>query len=689
MQSWRILTGLVSATLFSVGFLDAQPRVSSDTQEFDGSTGEAVFRGSVVLLDDGLRIEADELRYNRSAGTVQASGDMVLTTPEYRLLSDDLTYTIASGGLQSGAFRFGAWPVYAEGKRFAGTRDHIEIEEATLFYGEPDRWSPRLSAGQIELAPGRRISVRGPRFQAGPIPLFWVPGGAFPWELPPLRFSGDLGYGDNLGAYFRSDILVPAGGGWSIGGALDGYSRRGLLAGPAVAFDDIRSDGFIASHLRTGFLRDSGNRGVDFRDNPVPAHRGFLEWRHLQRHGGGYTRAKLSRWSDSEVLRDFRPDDFDLDPQPDSYVEAGWRTGLWRFSAFARIDLNDQPRIRERLPEIRVDLVPNRPAALPFVHALAASFVRLAEDDLFTGVERETDRLDLVYEAHETIRLTPAASFVPVAGFRVTRYSDAIDGEAFTRTIGEVGFDLRAHAHADWTFDRPFWGLSGLRHVVSPLLQYRHFPNADSGNDRIIPIDRELFSVAPGSLDLASLRTIDTLDDHQRVRIGFENRLLSRDTEGATRAWLHWDLYQDIIVDPEPGEDAWGSLTSRLVAHPAEWLEFDLAKRIHTETLSFEEYRLQLTLRDGQFGEYSAATYFVRNRIEQYRLEIHRVLNPRFSVRARWWYDARTRQFTEQVYGLRQRLGNAWAVEYQLAFREGSRREDEVRFNIRLDLLTF
>ena len=79
----------------------------------------------------------------------------------------------------------------------------------------------------------------------------------------------------------------------------------------------------------------------------------------------------------------------------------------------------------------------------------------------------KTNRLDAYYGLERPINPTPWLNFTPVAGGRVTYYTDALGGkDTYTRTIGEVGFD--AHLLASGTFDykNPVWEVDGR--IIGP-----------------------------------------------------------------------------------------------------------------------------------------------------------------------------------------------------------------------------
>ena len=115
----------------------------------------------------------------------------------------------------------------------------------------------------------------------------------------------------------------------------------------------------------------------------------------------------------------------------------------------------------------------------------------------------------------------------------------------------------------------------------------------------------------------------------------------------------------------------------------------DLYTFINPEQLTLREARARLRIADGEKWSLSIHTDYLQREFDQYGLDYFYRINPWLGLRARLRYDAKRHDFIEQIYGLRHRLGNSWEIEYQVAFRSGTTREDNTSFNIRLNLLQF
>jgi len=299
------------------------------------------------------------------------------------------------------------------------------------------------------------------------------------------------------------------------------------------------------------------------------------------------------------------------------------------------------------------------------------------------------DRADLNYVLQYPVALTTWAQFVPRAGVRYT-YWRPEHAQSASRTVGELGFDLTLHAFSEWNLRNRTWRIDGLRHIVRPVVQYRWQPASWDGSlseDSLL--ERRLYTPMLPILDLADRRDVDAIEDRQIFRMGVENSLITRDTETGTRTLLQFDLYQDLIPTVPDGVDSWHGTYLQFRSNPARWLELALSQKFRTEGMGLEETRMRATVRSAEQWEVTFAADFLDGVYDQYRLEGLYRITPHFAAFTALRYDARRDELTRQIYGIRQRLGRTFELEYAIAFREGAEREDDFSLRMGIRLLNF
>ena len=666
-----------------------QLQVTADLVEYDASTQSTVFRRNARLTHDDFFLEADQIHYHRDQKRAVASGNVVANYRDFRILSSLIEYELDSGRLRSGQFRLGSVPFFATGESFNGTVERLEVNELTLFIGQPTRLSPNLTAESATLVKSERVEAQQVTLRIGSVPLLGLTRYSHRLDTQPFDLSAKVGSRGNLGAYLQTEILLPVLADGMIGASIHGYSKRGILFGPSLHHRSGESDQATFTTLRSGYIDDFGDRGFDILGDPIEADRYFLEIRHRSRLSERIDlKTKFNLWSDSEILRDFAPDQFWNDQHPDHFAEVVYRGDASYLSAFARFQPNDFHLATRRVPEIRFDYLPSRVFRTSVYQRFNAALARIERNDLRLEPLPRSGRIDLHYTLYRPVRINKWLHVLPRIGSRITHYTEVFGTrEEFTRVLAELGLDVEVKAHATWDYTNESWSIHGLRHLLKPTIRYRYYPGAKYGNNEIIPIDVRAFSTALQPIDLGNMREIDDLTDLNVIRFGIENLLQTRDAQYGPRNLAELNLYQDLVFSTEPGEQNWTDCYTQLRLTPAPWLRLDLINRLNPETLTIEDTRTALTVFDGDKWRLSMRTNYLRNAIDQYELSFAYKINERWNLENRTRFDARRGEFSEEIFSIKHRLAHTWQFEFQVAFHMGSTREDEFDLNLRVNLL--
>ena len=703
--------------LFGPALRAALPELSSiEPIEFDEKAQRLIARGDARLDFGNTRISADRITYYQQYGLAEASGGVAIMKDNYRLIADRLNYETEESIFSIHEVRTGQWPIYVSSDNAGGTSEHTILNDTTVYYGEPNFLTPSITASTIDyFSEADGILKLGPTtFKIGKVPLLVLPGYTHRIkDGSPFFIDTDFGTRSELGTYFKTTTLFSVNSWLRLGANLDGYTKRGVLAGPTAQYMYDTSTQTIKGALSTGYLKDQDDSPNDINNNPIDADRGFVEWRH-QHHIGERTNiaAVVSYWSDSEVTRDFRPDYFNRNQQPDTFIEGVYAGDNYLLSAFGRFRPNEFQLIQERLPEVRFDLLPVPVFETGAYQRLSTSYAYLREDfdPVVPGItqESQSDRFDLTYRVERPIPLSDWLTFTPLAGTRITHYENqqfdplvfstfGIDpgtglnaDESATRDIYELGFDLEARAYATYSTVNKTWGVNGLRHLLRPVLRYRYFSDPESTGE-IAPIDRTAFNLNRPLLSLSDLRNIDTISETHLARLGVENLFQTRAQEYGSQTLAALNFYQDILFERNirydgDQEDTFHATWVELVLKPAPWMKFDVASRFRTEEAMLEELRTRALIRSGEIWEIGLSTDFLQDRINQFRIDFMCRVNERISMLADTRYDMETDQFTQTELALVTKLNNTWTIIYSVIFRQDAVREDDVQFSIRLNL---
>ncbi|MES2695734.1 MAG: LPS assembly protein LptD, partial [Verrucomicrobiota bacterium] len=488
------------------------------------------------------------------------------------------------------------------------------------------------------------------------------------------------------------------------------YTERGIMVGPSGRYSNFEEPDKLNGFFRSGYINDHGDRGVGI-SGLIPEHRAYAEWQHRQEIGDHLTlTASANWWKDSEVYRDFRSRDFFRVQEPDTFAEGVYTGENYFTSLFTRLQPNQFHRVQKRLPELRFDLLP-APIGHGFINRFNASAAMLREDQPFRSpfgpwaeVYR-TVRLDAYYGIERPIVPRDWLAITPVAGGRITHYTDSrIDRTRlpdYTRTLGEVGADVVLRAAGTFDYKNPQWKIDGLRHLVTPRLGYRYIPRAEKGERQIIPIDRRAtidgyYEWSPLNylpylqpLGLGDMRNVDQLQSRNTLRVSLDNILQTRDTKEGTRDLVSLNVGTDFHFAQQRYQNNGTETHVEIALTPAPWLQFDAYQSYAPDSARTEEFNSGITLRDARAWSVRFSNNYLRGQIEDYMIDGRRRINERLEALVRLRYDTRKHRFNEQSYGIVQNLGNTWLVSYMVSVYEGRTRESSFGFNIQIDTVRF
>ena len=710
-----------------------EPELSADEPiAFESEKGLLVATGNAVFRDRNTLVEAEQIRYHRPTGRVEAEGNVRVTREGLRVLSERLEYDTASRRIESGPFRAGYPPLFLEGDSFSGTLEELDFSKVTVHFREPSPDAPSLSIEEGKWVVDDSISGSGLKLNligGFGLPL---PGLDVATEETEATIDGSLGYREQLGAYARGSLLYPFRPGLSAGGNLHLYSRRGVLLGPRLAAEGDDGSTRWELALDGGWIADQGDAGElgeDILGDPVGDERGYLhaEGRlsDIGARSGWQARAATGIRSDSEVLRDFRPDLYRDFYQPDSFIDTHIQNGRFLLSTLARWQLNEDSTIVERLPDLSLQWLPgslgqtnwNWQASIDVVRYRlqeAADFpVSIPFPDGPLGLASPSfpsplipagasgDLFDSPVYDRLGGQITLTRGFALPYGLRLDlragglwreyrreagRGRPAFDEETL---IGELGADLSQTLARTYRLEKAPFGLETVRHVSRFALQYRWHPRGEEdGTEEPLPGLRPYLPQAP-VLDLAALDDLDRLPEWSVLRLAWEHRLFGAFAGGDRRDLLRLRLLQDIRLDAPAESDEWEAAYVEARFTPLPFIDLLWRQKVRTEDGETENNLVGVSLYSSDLWSVEFLATYLQNAIETYQLRSRYRLNENYGLSGYWEYDARLKAWTEQRYGLTRRFGNSWRLETYVAFTDENRRDAEFSIGLRVTLLSF
>jgi LPS-assembly protein len=473
---------------------------------------------------------------------------------------------------------------------------------------------------------------------------------------------------------------------------IDYYSQRGFLAGPAAIYRKIDGCDDVDGIFQSGFIHDEGTKselGRDSLGQPIQRKRYFIEWHHQQNITEDLQiTGQLRKWSDSASLRDFRPNLFNGDKDPDNFAEAVYSGSNYYLTGFTRFSPNDFQNVEERLPELNFNLLPTQIGCTPIFNTINAKIGHLEETSPRTNISLKSTRMDIFYGLHAPLKINEALTFTPVLGGEINEYFDKnTSAGTYTRYRGQIGFDAQFNAYAQWDYTNPIWNINGLRHIVRPMVIYRYIPEGHSGTGPVPPIDRHIFTTNINPIELAYLRDVDTARELHTVRFGFENVLQTRNKCYGSRELASLRMYQDYLIKESAEKDHWSFWYTEFAFNPAYWINFKLYDRVNVNNFTLNELNTSICVTDARFWKLSYSINTLHHRRHQDSIDLGIHITPRTSIRGRCRYDFKLHEVTQAIGSISTRLGNAWLAEFQVIHRKRAVRESNWEMTLLFNLL--
>ena len=368
----------------AVPFTGTDTVIDAGTMRFSAADGMQHLSGGVNVTAGAIRLHTEAMIYDTRTQTAEIPTPAELDFRNSRFVLRTAFYDGAEQRLVARTVRGGRQFAFFEGAKVSAARELAEVSDASFYLGEPHWSSISFSTSRLAYdAEEDYFHLGSSVLRVAGVPVLPLPPlSVMRFDRPPVRVWLDLGGNGSAGEFLRSEVYVTLWDAVEPGIMFDFYERSGVLAGPAAAYD-TRDSAFplkMRGHLRSGYINDTGTREDDIFGNDIGGRRGFIDWFHKQELADFELSASVHRWSDSEAERDFRPDIYDENQNPDTYFEAVLPNDYFYASAFARFHPNDYQNVQQRLPELRFDLQPTELGKTGIYQHFNASYALLREE---------------------------------------------------------------------------------------------------------------------------------------------------------------------------------------------------------------------------------------------------------------------------------------------------------------------
>lgn len=631
-------------------------------------------RDSVELLYGRVSLYADEMSYDMTTGWASATGNVRLFRGDGTMLTGPaMSYNTRTGEVRAESIRGVTWPFVVEtdsvkseprgetaqntGRSANGVEasGHTSTEASTGQYllgrslaSTENKQQPgfRVTARSVHHSPAHNRTIfRGVTMYAGKVPIMWWPRLTYEPGGSDFALQATPGYNSEWGAFLLLAYGLEVRPGLYTKPRLDYRTQRGVAGGLDTHWfhgkrlnsrDGERGQGFfnfyIADDTSPVRVPEDGKPNSRVRYRLTARERYYFNAsRDL------YLSLTADVLRDATVVRDFFPNEYVLERQPDNHAELVKRWPEMQASLLVRPQVNAFFETVERLPEVRLDLTRQQLfTGLPLYYASQSSLARLqrrfaTNDRIPSPVsDYNATRLDTYQELSVPLRLARVLNLVTAAGWRGTWYDDSLP-EFRTLLIGErrlrfrdnvlvldedtpikfrrientggapVGrsvFALNIEGSTklsrtyNWNSER--WGIQGLRHVVEPWFHFSYIPNpVKSTRSRLMLFDERFGTTRPNPLSFPQYNSVDDISSRLTLRLGLNQRFQTL-RDGRNHNLLILSTYIDVDPDQKTYSEVTSNLFNEVAFSPVPWLSLLFFGSSDLHSGGYHEYNTAL-----------------------------------------------------------------------------------------------
>lgn len=610
--------------------------------------GNTRFEGGVAIAEDNVQIHygdysiyCDYAEYNPDTRDVLLVGNIRLYTPEQVMTGQRALFNLETKQMRALEFSGAHQPLFfrAFSLRAPSTRE-FRVKDAIFTADDSSQPDFFVKSKSVRIYPDSRVIFSNSTVYVGQTPIFW-----FPYIFANINNTGIEflpGYDSRWGAYLMTAYSFPIGPGGNIIGKVRGDYRTEL--GAAFGFDaifkygkDDRSFGEFVSYYADDQQPDRDVGGPGEPDETGDQGRYRVTFKHrLFLTDDIYVTADINLLSDVDFLEDFYPNEFRIDPQPDTYLSVTKWDEFYTLSLLGRWQINDFQDTTERLPELVLDIKQHRIFGLPFYYdgeTSVGQYRRAFSDTPEFGEEDYPDysatRFDTFHQLSFPNQFFGWLNVIPRMGFRATYYSDSgtfqdfggvteydpVTGELQTVTGPSiestplnsptpvlqnkgavfrpvVNFGVEVSTKVSKAYERiqsRMLGLDGVRHVMQPYANYSLVYNLGESPQDILQFDRVVPSTQLLPLDFPQFTAVDTIDTWNIVRLGVRNRIQTR-RDQTTFQWMSLDTFFDVNFDNPYSDASVSNIFNIYRFRPVQWFFLDVESQLPITSQGFTEF---------------------------------------------------------------------------------------------------
>lgn len=637
--------------------------VNGDQVEYSPDNQEVIASGNVVVIFKDSRLTCDRIKVNTQTKVAEAEGHVRIEEKRGILEAEKAVYNFENktGKIFNAKITF--LPYYGRGEVIERVSENqFNVGNGYITTCDLDQPHYRMRARDVQVYPENKVRVKNTAVLVGEMPLFYLPQYTHSLKDPFMHVRLLPGKSKDWGPYmlsaWRYNLTE------NIRGRiyLDYRQKLGIAEGFGLNYAPPR---FGKGDFKYYYTQE---RPRDLPEgSPAEFQRYLIRWRHMW-DIDSRTKATLEYYkisdskmtvlgSENDFLKDYFYREYEKDSQPKTYLSVTHsfansslnfllqkRTNRWYVHSYKQPD--------EKLPEINYDLPSYQLWRLPFYFKNKTQFSSLTNKNAApSDIDDDVVRFDSYNQLSLPTKLV-FFWFTPFVGVRETFYSkDKYGSSLDPRTTFYSGADLSTKFYRTFDFSTNFLklGIQGIRHVISPALQYSYNHSPSVAKERLQIFD-----------------DTDTLERSNQVILELTNKLQTkRNNQTVDLAILKVSSEYNFSRREDRGK-GFADFLLDLELIPYAWLRIESDATYDSQQKYFKIVNFDLIANFGKDRSFGIGNRYERKGGKELTSQFNWRFNPKWKFRIYQRYQfakVRERGLAEQEYAIARDL-HCWTTEF-------------------------
>jgi lipopolysaccharide assembly outer membrane protein LptD (OstA) len=667
-------------------------------------TGDTnTFENGAVLSNQTATIYATRGSVNDLNGAMRVEGDVIILDHSHIWRGTNAYYDFKTGEVLAGAFKSVQMPFNMSGEGLKGSNNLYTATNGMITTDDVANPFYKIRARTMTIVPGQYFEAYDATLYLGSTPVFYWPHYKRTFGDHPTNFEFIEGYRSLFGPYLLSAFN------WYGLGPIDGTihfdlrEKRGLAGGPDF---DAHLGKWGEAVMRYYYADDQEPNA----DGLSPAHlrqnRQRADLFYQVSPTSNFTAKVVANYqNDPLVVRDFFEHEYRTNVQPATFAEGTQLWNNWTLDAMAQPRTVHFYETVERLPDIKLDGLPQEVGKTPIYYQSesSAGYYRRAfsitNDAMLTNYEAM--RADTFHQFTLPETFFGWLNVTPRVGGRLTYYGSVDGPSAHTndqgREILNTGVDFSWKASRVYKdADSSLLDVHELRHIIQPEFDYVYV-DPSRYPSHVPQFDYQQPSLRLLPIEFPEYNSIDSINKMNVVRLMLRNKLQTKRDDGVEDL-VNWAIYTDWNLTR--GTNAsFSDLYNDLTLRPRSWLSLDSSLRYDIPDGRFREAILGIRLQPTTAWSVAFGYYYLENNDPEFQTfpgqtvpghnlfsaSFYYRLNENWAVHVMERFEAQNGAMQEQLYSIYRDM-RSWtaALSFRLVSGPGQPTDFGVAFTMSL-----